>query len=59
MIPAVGLGGRMVLLTRDQVPVPTSSRVVKGIEYLVFAAVPGNYVATYPPGTGPVTGGGR
>ena len=58
MIPAVGPGGRMALLTRDGVPVPTSSRVVKGIEYLVVPAVPGSYVATYRPGTGSVGGGG-
>ena len=58
MVPAVGPGGRVALVTRDGAPVPTSSRVVKGIEYLVFPAVPGNYVATYPPGLGSVGGPG-
>jgi hypothetical protein len=58
MVPAVAAGGRLSGLTRDGVPVPTASRVVKGIEYLVFAAVPGNYVATYPPGGASPGGGG-
>jgi hypothetical protein len=57
MVPAVAAGGRLSGLTRDGVPVPTSWRVVKGIEYLVFAATPGAYVATYPPG-GATDGGG-
>jgi hypothetical protein len=56
MIPATAPGGRLSQLTRGGVPVPSSSRVVKGIEYLVFAASPGAYVATYPPGG--TTGGG-
>jgi hypothetical protein len=56
MVPAVAVGGRLSGLTRDGVPVPTASRVVKGIEYLVFAAAPGAYVATYPPGA--AAGGG-
>jgi hypothetical protein len=56
MVPAVAAGGRLSGLTRDGVPVPTASRVVKGIEYLVFAAAPGAYVATYP--SGEATGGG-
>ncbi len=58
MVPAIGPGGRMALLTRDRVPVATSSRVVKGIEYLVFPAVPGSYVASYPAGIGSFGGGG-
>ena len=57
MVPAVAPSGRQSALTRDGVPVPTASRVVKGIEYLVFAATPGAYVATYPPGSG-MGGGG-
>jgi hypothetical protein len=57
MVPAVGPGGRLSGLTRDGVPVPTASRVVKGIEYLVFAAAPGAYVATYPSGGAPGGGG--
>jgi hypothetical protein len=57
MIPAAAAGGRLSGLTRDGVPVPTASRVVKGIEYLVFAAIPGTYVATYPPGGAPSGGG--
>jgi hypothetical protein len=56
MVPAVAPGGRLSGLTRDGTPVATASRVVKGIEYVVFAASPGAYVATYPPGG--ATGGG-
>jgi hypothetical protein len=48
MVPANGPGGRLRSLTRNGVPVPFGSRVVKGIEYLVFAAAPGEHVATYP-----------
>ena len=53
MVPATWAAGRMSDLTRNGVPVATSSRVVKGIEYLVFAAEPGDYVATYPPASPP------
>jgi hypothetical protein len=56
MVPAAWAAGRMSGLTRNGVPVATSSRVVKGIEYLVFPAEPGDYVATYPPASAP--GGG-
>jgi hypothetical protein len=61
MVPAAAAGGPLVGLTRDGISVPTASRNVKGIEYLVFAAVPGDYVATYPPRSGPhaETGAGR
>jgi hypothetical protein len=58
MIPASSGAGRPVGLTRNGVPVTTSSRVVKGIEYLVFPAASGNYVATYPGGGGTAPGGG-
>ncbi len=58
MIPASSGAGRPVGLTRNGVPVTTSSRVVKGIEYLVFPAASGNYVATYPGGGGTTPGGG-
>ena len=53
MVPAVWAAGRLSGMTRNGVPVATSSRVVKGIEYLVFAAEPGDYVATYPPASAP------
>jgi hypothetical protein len=54
MVPAATPAGRLSGLTRNGVPVPTELRVVKGIEYLVFAAVAGDYVATYPPASGGV-----
>ena len=49
MVPAATPGGRLSSLTRDGEPVDTGSRTVKGIEYRVFAAAPGAYVAAYPP----------
>jgi hypothetical protein len=57
MVPASTPAGRLSSLTRNGAPVATVSRVVKGIEYLVFPAVPGDYVATYPPGSVPDGGG--
>ena len=57
MVPASAPTGRLTGLTRNGVPVTASPRVVKGVEYLVFSAVPGNYVATYLPPTGPGGGG--
>ena len=52
MLPASGGGGGILGLTRDGVPVATTLRTVKGVDYLVFDAAPGAYVASYPP-TGP------
>jgi hypothetical protein len=53
MIPASTAAGRLSGLTRDGVPVATQRRVVKGIEYVAFAAASGGYVASYVPvGTG-------
>ena len=59
MVPAAWAAGRLSGLTRNGVPVATSSRVVKGIEYLVFPAAPGDYVATYPPASAPARAGGE
>ena len=56
MVPAATAPGRLSGLTRNGTPVATSSRVVKGIEYLVFAAAQGEYVATYPSGSTGVGG---
>jgi hypothetical protein len=57
MVPVAGPHGRLRGLSRDGVPVPTATRVVKGVEYAVFAAVPGSYVGVYPPG--PATAASR
>jgi hypothetical protein len=56
MLPAIAPSGRLSGLTRNGVPVPTASRVVKGIEYLAFPGLAGAYVASYVPGGAP--GGG-
>jgi hypothetical protein len=47
MVPAVGPGGPAGSLTRNGVAVSTTERVVKGVRYLVFDAVEGDYVASY------------
>ena len=52
MVPGSATGGALLSLTRDGAPVPVTGRTVKGIDYAVFAAEPGQYVATYPPPPG-------
>jgi hypothetical protein len=39
--------GRLTSLHRNGVPVPTELKTLKGIEYAVFSAVAGSYVAQY------------
>jgi hypothetical protein len=73
MVPASASTGALTALTRDGVSVTSTLRAVKGINYLVFPATAGSYVATYgtveepPPGppdpvppapAGPTTTGG-
>jgi hypothetical protein len=48
MVPSRSARGRLLGLTRDGTPVSTFSRSVKGINYEVFDAPAGEYVATYP-----------
>jgi hypothetical protein len=59
MVPAHATGGSLLGLTRNGAPVGTTPRTVKGIDYAVFDAAAGTYVATYPapPGTGGDSGG--
>jgi hypothetical protein len=47
MVPASGGGGGLLGLTRDGAPVATTVRTVKGVDYAVFDAAPGAYVASY------------
>jgi hypothetical protein len=54
MLPVTGPTGDLNGLTRGGVAVATSRRTVKGIEYEVFDAAAGDYVATY--GDPPVPG---
>ena len=49
MLPVAGPHGQLRGLSRAGVPVPVATRMVKGVEYAIFAAVPGSYVAAYPP----------
>jgi hypothetical protein len=51
MIPASAGTGPLTALTRDGAAVAVTARTVKGVDYLVFDAAPGAYVATY--GDGP------
>jgi hypothetical protein len=51
MIPASAASGALVGLSRDGQAVPVDRRTVKGIPYVVFHAVAGDYVATYPAGS--------
>ena len=47
MVPAATPAGRLLSLSRNGAPVAVATRTVKGIEYLVFAAAQGDYVAAY------------
>lgn len=58
MIPARAATGGLTALTRDGAPVGVTARTVKGVDYAVFDAAPGSYVATYPPGARPAVAGG-
>jgi hypothetical protein len=70
MVPASASTGALTALTRDGVPISPTLRTVKGIDYVVFPATAGAYVATYatagggtpgpviPTAPGPTTTGG-
>ncbi|XVV15478.1 DUF4082 domain-containing protein [Actinoplanes sp. CA-131856] len=48
MVPTLGPDGRsLTTLTRAGAPVPVTRTTIKGIEYGMYAASPGAYVATY------------
>jgi hypothetical protein len=47
MLPASSAEGPLTSLTRNGQPVARSARTVKGVEYLVFDAVAGDYEAGY------------
>ena len=48
MIPADSATGVLTGLTRDGAQVDVTRRTVKGIDYAMFAATAGDYVASYP-----------
>jgi hypothetical protein len=50
MIPVTAGTGDLSQLTRNGTRVPVSRRTVKGVDYRVFDAAAGSYVATYGPG---------
>ncbi|MEV4348599.1 DUF4082 domain-containing protein [Actinoplanes sp. NPDC049596] len=48
MVPTLGTGGRTLTgLTRAGSPVAFTRTTIKGVEYAMFTAAPGAYVATY------------
>ncbi len=47
MVPASSPAGPLSRLTRNGQPVTRNARTVKGVDYLVFDAAAGDYVATY------------
>jgi hypothetical protein len=53
MLPAGAPSGPLTSLTRNGVAVPVSALRVKGIDYKVFSAAAGSYVATYGDGIVP------
>ena len=48
MVPARAATGGLIGLTRDGEHVDVTRRIVKGIDYAMFDAAAGDYVATYP-----------
>ena len=58
MVPLHATGGALTGLTRDGATVTTTPRTIKGVDYAVFDALPGQYAAGYPAdehgGGGPV-----
>jgi hypothetical protein len=50
MIPVTAGTGDLSQLTRNGTRVPVTRRTVKGVDYRVFDAAAGSYVATYGPG---------
>ena len=48
MVPAKGATGALTGLTRDGARVDVTRRTVKGIDYAMFPAAAGDYVASYP-----------
>ena len=47
MLPVDGPTGALMGLTRDGASVPTTTQTIKGVEYAMFDAVGGSYVAGY------------
>ena len=55
-LPATGVGGTTLsALTRDGTTVSTERITITGIDYVMFPAEPGSYVATYAPGVAGVS----
>lgn len=47
MLPSSMTRGNLLELTRDGVPIPVKTEVLKGVEYALFPGTSGNYRATY------------
>ncbi len=53
LLPSTTTAGALVTLTRDGLPETFVLETIKGVEYAVFAAESGSYVASYAPDTTP------
>jgi hypothetical protein len=58
MVPANAASGALATLSRDGAAVPVTRRTIKGIEYAMFDAAAGSYVATYATGAAGGAGAG-
>ena len=47
MLPTQGPSGTLSTLTRAGSPVVYTTQTIKGVQYALFAAVDGQYTATY------------
>ncbi len=53
MIPATGAAGTLATLTRNGGAVAFTTQTIKGVQYAIFDAQPGDYAATFAPDTTP------
>jgi cysteine-rich repeat protein len=53
MLPTLSSEGTLASLTRDGQPVSFTTSVIKGVEYALFAAEPGAWIASYQPDGAP------
>ena len=53
MVPRVSAAGTLGLLTRGGSPIPYTLETIKGVDYAMFSADSGAYVASYAPDTTP------
>jgi hypothetical protein len=47
MLPSSTAGGRLSELVRDGIPIPMETATIKGVDYILFPGLDGNYRATF------------